>query len=244
MPGIKGQKWGVRRFQNEDGTLTEEGKRRYGETDSHTGGEGIVSRKKEQKSPYGKKDGPDHFKSPNQRMQDRIEKNRAKAKNELKDLVFSKVKKKDNLSKGLDEEAAAKKEHDKKMKEAAKDAEEYARAKAYYGEGAGTRRKKIKNKLSEKMKDEEYKKEFEKQLAQQDMAKHQKAANRERKAKDVKNTAAKIGRGIKNLILGVGTTSVTAIALYNVAKATGADKVIASKAKQAISKVKDYANRR
>jgi hypothetical protein len=28
--GILGQKWGVRRFQNEDGTLTEAGKRRYG----------------------------------------------------------------------------------------------------------------------------------------------------------------------------------------------------------------------
>ena len=28
--GIKGQKKGVRRFQYEDGTLTEEGKRRYG----------------------------------------------------------------------------------------------------------------------------------------------------------------------------------------------------------------------
>lgn len=27
--GIKGQKWGVRRFQNQDGTLTAEGKRRY-----------------------------------------------------------------------------------------------------------------------------------------------------------------------------------------------------------------------
>ena len=27
--GIKGQKWGIRRYQNEDGTLTEEGKRRY-----------------------------------------------------------------------------------------------------------------------------------------------------------------------------------------------------------------------
>ena len=27
--GIKGQRWGVRRFQNEDGTLTAEGKRRY-----------------------------------------------------------------------------------------------------------------------------------------------------------------------------------------------------------------------
>ena len=27
--GIKGQKWGVRRFENADGTLTEEGKKRY-----------------------------------------------------------------------------------------------------------------------------------------------------------------------------------------------------------------------
>lgn len=28
--GIKGQKWGIRRFQNPDGSLTAEGKRRYG----------------------------------------------------------------------------------------------------------------------------------------------------------------------------------------------------------------------
>lgn len=28
--GIKGMKWGIRRYQNEDGTLTEEGKERYG----------------------------------------------------------------------------------------------------------------------------------------------------------------------------------------------------------------------
>ena len=27
--GVKGQKWGVRRYQNEDGSLTEEGKQRY-----------------------------------------------------------------------------------------------------------------------------------------------------------------------------------------------------------------------
>lgn len=27
--GIKGQKWGIRRYQNEDGTLTTEGKKRY-----------------------------------------------------------------------------------------------------------------------------------------------------------------------------------------------------------------------
>jgi len=29
--GIKGQKWGVRRFQNEDGSLTNTGKKRYGQ---------------------------------------------------------------------------------------------------------------------------------------------------------------------------------------------------------------------
>lgn len=30
--GIQGQKWGVRRYQNLDGTLTEEGRARYGDT--------------------------------------------------------------------------------------------------------------------------------------------------------------------------------------------------------------------
>ena len=31
--GIKGQKWGVRRFQNSDGSLTNDGKKRYGSED-------------------------------------------------------------------------------------------------------------------------------------------------------------------------------------------------------------------
>ena len=34
--GIKGQKWDIRRFQNEDGTLTEEGKQRYGVGDGRS----------------------------------------------------------------------------------------------------------------------------------------------------------------------------------------------------------------
>ena len=34
--GIKGQKWGVRRYQNSDGTLTAEGKRRYASGDDYT----------------------------------------------------------------------------------------------------------------------------------------------------------------------------------------------------------------
>ena len=28
--GVKGQRWGIRRYQNPDGTLTAEGKKRYG----------------------------------------------------------------------------------------------------------------------------------------------------------------------------------------------------------------------
>lgn len=38
--GIRGMKWGVRRYQNSDGTLTEAGKARYGMTDTGTGGTG------------------------------------------------------------------------------------------------------------------------------------------------------------------------------------------------------------
>lgn len=32
--GILGQKWGVRRYENEDGTLTEEGKKRYSRSET------------------------------------------------------------------------------------------------------------------------------------------------------------------------------------------------------------------
>lgn len=41
--GAKGQKWGVRRYQNEDGTLTEAGKRRYARDTS-----GMTAKKKNQ----------------------------------------------------------------------------------------------------------------------------------------------------------------------------------------------------
>lgn len=34
--GIKGMKWGVRRYQNKDGSLTSAGKRRYNEKESST----------------------------------------------------------------------------------------------------------------------------------------------------------------------------------------------------------------
>lgn len=122
-------------------------------------------------------------------------------------------------------------------RDAKKDAEEYARAKAYYGEGAGTRRKKIKNQISERMKDPDYKNKFDEYLSQQDMSEHQKAANRERKVQDTKNSVAKTARGVKNFILGAGTTSLAAIALVKVARQTGADQKIKVWANQAVTKV-------
>lgn len=39
--GIKGQKWGIRRFQNDDGSLTAEGQERYGNKKEHSD-KGIV----------------------------------------------------------------------------------------------------------------------------------------------------------------------------------------------------------
>lgn len=43
--GIKGMKWGVRRFQNPDGFLTSAGKARYGGPDGHATSGGIAPKK-------------------------------------------------------------------------------------------------------------------------------------------------------------------------------------------------------
>lgn len=115
--GVKGQKWGVRRYQNEDGTLTPEGKR--------------VDR------------------------------------------------------------------------EAKKDAEEFARAKMYYGEGAGNRRKLIKATVeSKKKKDPVYAEAFEHHLELQDMGQRAVEARNQRQAADMKKKTVSLG---KKAIRGGGT---------------------------------------
>lgn len=62
--GIKGMKWGVRRFENEDGTLTEAGKKRYYNSDGSLTKKGIKEipntnysdeQQKRDQSIYGKK---------------------------------------------------------------------------------------------------------------------------------------------------------------------------------------------
>ena len=46
--GIKGQRWGVRRFQNPDGTLTEAGKKRYGTVENFEARKTLKKAKKEE----------------------------------------------------------------------------------------------------------------------------------------------------------------------------------------------------
>lgn len=137
--GIKGMKWGVRRYKNKDGTLTPAGIRRY----------------------------------------------------------------------------------------AKQDAEEYANAKMFYGEGAGNRRKLINATVKQRSKQAGYKEEFERQLAQQDMVKAASRARTERKAKDAKKAVGKASRSAINIAMGnVGRASASAAAVYAVAHATGIDKKI------------------
>lgn len=158
--GIKGQKWGIRRYENEDGTLMEAGKERYS------------------------------------RQQHKLAK---------------------------------------------KDAKEYARAKMFYGEGAGTRRKLINKTVEQRSKDPVYKQHFDAELARQDMAKHAAGAKRERKVKDVEKGIGKTARGIRNLATGniqyVGTAVLAAAAAVSVLHASGADKKIFDAGRDACNRI-------
>lgn len=80
-------------------------------------------------------------------------------------------------------------------KDAAKDAKEFARAKLFYGEGAGTRRKLIKAKVEARSsKDPSYARAFERHLAGQDLGTHAQRARGERSRAD-KKKSTKQGAG-------------------------------------------------
>lgn len=99
---------------------------------------------------------------------------------------------------------------------ARKDAKEYARAKMFYGEGAGNRRKLINNTVAQRSKDSKYYKEaFDRYYSEQDMAKHVSKAKNERHRKDI----------IKKTVL---YAPAAASILYAAAKYTGMDKKIAA----------------
>ena len=125
----------------------------------------------------------------------------------------------------------------KTIRNAQKDAHEFARAKMFYGEGAGTRRKLIKAKINERSKDKLYKDEFDKALAGQNMGAHADKARVERMTKDAAKTVKTTTKGFMNLTMGNAVrVSSTAMGLYTIAKMTGMDKKIANVSKDAIRK--------
>lgn len=114
---------------------------------------------------------------------------------------------------------------------AKKDAKEFARAKMFYGEGAGNRRKLIKNTIAQRKKDNaHYAKVFDTYLAQQDMAKHASAAKKERAVKTAASKTAKTSRGLINAATGnIGRASAAAATLYTIGRYTGINDRIADK---------------
>lgn len=127
-------------------------------------------------------------------------------------------------------------------RQAKRDAKEYARAKMFYGEGAGNRRKLIKATVKERSKDSTYKEEFDRQLAKQNMAKHASKAKAERVGRDVVKTTTKTASGLVNASIGnIGRISAGAATLYGLAHITGVDKVVAGAATKTIKDITNSA---
>lgn len=99
-------------------------------------------------------------------------------------------------------------------RDAAKDAKEFARAKQFYGEGAGTRRKLIKAKVEGKSKrDPSYKKAFDTNLARQDTSKHASKAVSERRRKNVAKSTKQTTGAVARRFTGEMGTKAAFVAL-------------------------------
>lgn len=129
-------------------------------------------------------------------------------------------------------------------RDARKDAQEFARAKQFYGEGAGTRRKLIKAMVEGKSnRSSSYKKAFDYHLANQDSSKHAAKAKSERKRKDVVKSTRRGIRGTSHILRGnsqyasAATAIVVGGALY--AHKAGIDRAILDGGKKAYIKAKD-----
>lgn len=117
----------------------------------------------------------------------------------------------------------------KTNKAAKADAEEFTRAKLFYGEGAGTRRKLIKAKVEAKSKaDKLYKKAFDHHVAKTDLAKRAEQATKERKRTDVKKSVKKTGKGVGHILRGnsqyANTAAAVAVGAGTYAHQKGLDK--------------------
>ena len=108
---------------------------------------------------------------------------------------------------------------------AKKDAKEFTRAKMYYGEGAGNRRKLIKAKVAQRSKDPSYKKAFDHHVANTNWETRGKEARSKRARADAVKGTGKAARGVKNVALGnyrnVGIGILGAAAIFKGGQALG-----------------------
>lgn len=127
-------------------------------------------------------------------------------------------------------------------KDAARDAEEFARAQMFYGEGAGTRRKLIQATVDSKInRDPAYGRAFRDALSAQDMAEHASKARKERSRKDTSKAVEKNLRGIltgKNQSVNTSILVLGAVVYY--AHQTGIDKKVADAVKKKRRQFKNW----
>ena len=245
--GIKGMKWGVRRYQNYDGTRIGGGGSKassnfrnsivggqggkatetarvaanagglFGSTTKNTNSEDVRESRKNTRKYFemldADMDGIKRSRSPQKKQQ--LESQRQSLQNEYNHLSYRKaskevldIAKKWNLDGDIFSKRNEKdfsREEKNTSRDAKKDAEEFARAKAFYGEGAGNRRKAIKTTVDAKSKkDDFYALEFEYHLSQQDMEEHMRMAKRERSQRD---TATNTRRALNKTNRALGQLS-------------------------------------
>ena len=96
-------------------------------------------------------------------------------------------------------------------REAKRDAKEYVRAKAYYGEGAGIRRRHINATVNQKSQNQAYKDAFDYQVSKQNQSKAVSAAIVKRHATDASKKTKRIAKKASKLLAPV---AVGAASLY------------------------------
>lgn len=120
-------------------------------------------------------------------------------------------------------------------KTAKSDAEEFTKAKLFYGEGAGTRRKLIKAKVEERSKHPLYKKAFDHHVNKTDLAQRAKQATKQRKRTDRTKAVKKTGKGVGHVVRGnsqyANTAAIGAVAAVTYAHQTGLTKKAANAGK-------------
>lgn len=91
-------------------------------------------------------------------------------------------------------------------REARRDARETARAKMFYGEGAGVRRRNIKAVVQQKSKDPNYKKAYDEALGKQDLSSARRAAQKDRKKADKSHSFRKgAGKALRSGMRAAGS---------------------------------------